>query len=175
VLPEAAHAGEVVLELRELHLQLSLGGDGMLGKDVEDELGAIDDAQLQLVLEPTLLTGIEVVVDDQRLGIRPGHRFLQLRELALADVGARVGSRPPLQELPHGLDTGGAHELAHLPQLLGFFDPLRQHRDEKAALRLSPGRGVRLVLCHRLIMPSPRPEAKMRSGGLPLRGVRRRP
>ena len=43
VLPHAAHARQVVLELRELDLELALGADGVLGEDVEDQLRAVDD------------------------------------------------------------------------------------------------------------------------------------
>src|SRR5205823_10216939 len=42
VLPHAAHAREVVLELCELDLQLPLGGGCMLGEDVEDQLRPVD-------------------------------------------------------------------------------------------------------------------------------------
>jgi hypothetical protein len=45
VLPEAAHAREVVLELGKLDLELALGATRMLGEDVEDQLRAIDDAR----------------------------------------------------------------------------------------------------------------------------------
>src|SRR5581483_6279994 len=49
VLPHPAHARQVVLELRELDLELALGGDGVLGEDVEDQLRAVDDARLERV------------------------------------------------------------------------------------------------------------------------------
>jgi hypothetical protein len=55
VLPEAAHPRQVVLELRELDLELALGGDGVLGEDVEDQLRAVDDARAERVLEEALL------------------------------------------------------------------------------------------------------------------------
>jgi hypothetical protein len=44
--PQPPHAGEVVLELGEFHLQLALGGVGMIGEDVEDHRGAVDDRHL---------------------------------------------------------------------------------------------------------------------------------
>ena len=44
VLPLPAHPRQVVLELRELDLELALGADGVLGEDVEDQLRAVDDA-----------------------------------------------------------------------------------------------------------------------------------
>ncbi len=55
VLPHPTHSGEVVLELRELDLELPLGAHGVLGEDVEDELRAVDDAGLKCVLEQALL------------------------------------------------------------------------------------------------------------------------
>ena len=51
VLPHAPHARQVVLELRELDLELALGADGVLGEDVEDQLRPVDDARLERVLE----------------------------------------------------------------------------------------------------------------------------
>ena len=67
VLPHPAHPREVVFELRELDLELSLGADGVLGEDVEDQLRAVDDARLERVLERPLLRRAQLVVDDQHL------------------------------------------------------------------------------------------------------------
>ena len=67
MLPLPAHARQVVLELRELDLELPLGADGVLGEDVEDQLRPVDDARLERVLEVALLRRLELVVDDQRL------------------------------------------------------------------------------------------------------------
>jgi hypothetical protein len=55
VLPHAAHPREVVLELRELDLKLSLGAVGVLGEDVQDQLRAVDDACFQRILQASLL------------------------------------------------------------------------------------------------------------------------
>ena len=90
VLPHAPHARQVVLELRELDLELSLGGHRVLGEDVEDQLRAIDDARVERVLERALLRRVELVVDEEHLGARLLVRALQLLELPLAHVGARV-------------------------------------------------------------------------------------
>src|SRR5262249_59066752 len=88
VLPHPAHARQVVLELRELDLELPLGAHGVLGEDVEDQLRPVDHARLQVVLEEALLRRVELVVDEEALGLAVGERGLQLFELALADVGA---------------------------------------------------------------------------------------
>src|SRR5439155_5492103 len=86
VLPHAAHARQVVLELRELDLELALGRDGVLGEDVEDQLCAVDDARTERVLEVSLLRRVELGVDDHAL--RPGvsEPRPQIPQLALAHV-----------------------------------------------------------------------------------------
>ena len=174
VLPHAAHPGEVVLELCQLDLELAFGARRVLGEDVEDELGAVDHAQLELVLETALLARVEVVVDDEGFGVRAGDRLLQLDELPLPHVGARIRRGPALQELPDGLHARGAQKLPHLGELVLFVNALGQHGDEEAALRLGPGRGIRLVVGHTRIMPPPRRGAKSRSSRPPPRAARRR-
>ena len=174
MLPHAAHPGKVVLELCQLDLELAFGARRVLGEDVEDELGAVDHAQLELVLETALLARVEVVVDDEGFGVRAGDRLLQLDELPLPHVGARIRRGPALQELPDGLDARGAQKLPHLGELVLFVNALGQHGDEEAALRLGPGRGIRLVVGHTRIMPPPRRGAKSRSSRPPPRAARRR-
>jgi hypothetical protein len=90
MLPHAPHAREVVLELRELDLELPLGGHGVLGEDVEDQLRPVDDTGGQRVLERPLLRRLQLVVDDERLGIGVGDQR-QLLELA-CPVGVRIGA-----------------------------------------------------------------------------------
>ena len=99
VLPHAAHPRQVVLELRELDLELALGADRVLGEDVEDQLRAVDDARRERVLERALLRRVELVVDDEHVGPALGVERLQLLELALADVRLLIGSAPLLDEL----------------------------------------------------------------------------
>ena len=141
VLPHAAHAREVVLELRELDLQLALRADRVLREDVEDQLRAVDDARLQCVLERALLHRVELVVDDQDLRARHRVGLLQLLELALADVATSVGPPAVLDELGDRLDLGRSRQLAELGQLL--LRVLRMNSDEKSALRLDDRRSLR--------------------------------
>src|SRR5256714_15649145 len=49
--PQAAHAREVVLELRELDLELALGRVRVVGEDVEDDRRAVDHRHAGLLLE----------------------------------------------------------------------------------------------------------------------------
>ena len=69
MLPHAAHPRQVVLELRELDLELALGARRVLGEDVEDQLRAVDDARVERVLERPLLGRVELAVDEQDLGL----------------------------------------------------------------------------------------------------------
>ena len=117
VLPHPAHPRQVVLELRELDLELALGADGVLREDVEDQLRAVDDAGLEGILEQALLGRAELVVDDEDVGGGGPESLLELVQLALADIAARVGTRTVLHDLVHGLDACGARELAQLREL----------------------------------------------------------
>ena len=98
-------------------------------------------ARAQGVLQPALLAGIELVVDDQRLGLRALHEPLQLLELALAHVGARVGGGPALDQLADRSDPGGAQELARAGPALALVHSGAQHGDDESALGLRPGAG----------------------------------
>jgi hypothetical protein len=112
------------------------------------QLRAVDDARLQRVLERPLLRRRELVVDEEDLGAGVLVRLLQLLELALADVGAHVRSRPHLHELAHGLDARGPRELAELPELLVRGVGRREHGDREAALGLDARSGIRPALRH---------------------------
>ena len=148
MLPEAAHAREVVFELRKLDLELALGAHRVLGEDVEDQLRPVDDARRQPVLEAALLRGRQLAVDEQRLRARFAEGVLELAELPLADVGPLVRPRALLHELRDRLDSGRARELPELPELLVGIDPGPQHGDDEPPLGLRARSGVRLVLSH---------------------------
>ena len=88
---------------------------GVLGEDVEDQLGAIDDAGLERVLERALLHRRDLVVDDQNVGAASRlNSGLELRQLALADEEAWIGLGAVLDELGDDLDAGGPRQLAQL-------------------------------------------------------------
>ena len=101
--PQPAHAGEVVLELGELDLELAVGRVGMVGEDVEDHGRAVDDRHAELLLEVALLARAELVVAGDDVGVRRRHQRLELVDLARArdrgsDADARAAGsarRPP--------------------------------------------------------------------------------
>ena len=96
VLPHAAHALQVVLQLRELDLELARRRVRVQREDVEDHARAVDDAHAELVLERALLARRELVLGHDDLGLELLRQLLELLELAAADVGARVDRRAVL-------------------------------------------------------------------------------
>ncbi len=155
VLPHASHARQVVLELRELDLELALCCDRVLREDVEDQLGTVDDARLQLVLEQALLRWRELVVDDQHLGPSVLVRLFQLLELSLADIRAWIGGSPMLNEPCHGFHARGAGELLELCELAVGIDALREHGQDEPALGLRARRGIGLSDRHLQVIMTP--------------------
>ena len=155
VLPHPPHPREVVLELRELDLELPLGADGVLGEDVEDQLRAVDDPRLERVLERPLLWRAELVVDDQYLRARVPVRLLELVELPLADVRARVGQPPVLDNLADRLDARRPRELLELGELVGAVGPGWEHGNEEPPLGLGRPRAIGLSRRHPAVIMTP--------------------
>ncbi len=153
VVPQSAHPRQVVLELRELDLQLSLRTRGVLGKDVEDQLRAIDDACLERVLERPLLRRAQLLVDEEHLRAGRRVRVLELGELALADERPRIRTSTVLDDLADGRDAGGARELTELGELRLTVDTLCEDSYDEPALRLRPWCRVGLACSHGRIMP----------------------
>ena len=118
MLPHPAHARQVVLELRELDLELALGAHGVLGEDVEDQLRAVDDARLRAHSRATAAAPARA--RRRPAGRRRGLavRGLELLELPLADVGPPVRVGPVLRHGRDRLDARRARELAQLGELL---------------------------------------------------------
>ncbi len=114
VRPLTTQAGKDVLVLGELDLQEALTGAGVLGENVEDEGGTVNDFDVEGVLQVALLGGGQFVIEDDR-GVR-GFGLLgdDLLELALADVGGGVVAVEALDGLADNVSARGAGEEAEL-------------------------------------------------------------
>ena len=141
VLPQSAHTGEVVFELCELHLELSLRRDRVLGENVEDQLSTVDDARVERVLEVSLLHRVELIVHQEALRSRLRKVLLELCDLPLADVRARRRPRPTLHDAADRFDARSARELLHLREFVVGVDSLCQDREDEPALGLGE-RGI---------------------------------
>ena len=136
--PQPAHAGEVVLELGELDLELAVGRVGVAGEDVEDHGGAVDDGHAELLLEVALLARGELVVAGDDVRVRGRELRLDLLDLARPEVQVGVRLVALLDQLADDGHAGGAQQLLELGEIVA----LGQRPDaERALLRPPAGRG----------------------------------
>ena len=119
----AAHQPrQEILELRQLHLELAVGALRAAGEDVEDELGAVEDAQRGGLADVPRLRRRQVVIEDQQIRAQRHGAHQDFLELALPHQRARVDLPPPLQDGVEHLHVGGPRQLAQL--LHGGLRPL---------------------------------------------------
>ena len=117
----ATQPRQQVVQLGEFDLRLALLGAGVLGEDVQDQRGAVDHLDLQLLLQVAQLAGRQLAVADHRVGAGAVDQFGQLDDLARADVGRRVGAVAALDHRVQHHRAGGLGEPGELGhRLLGF-------------------------------------------------------
>ncbi len=86
-LPRPARRGELVFELRQLNLKLTLAGSRVTGEDVEDELRPVDDAARQLSFKVAQLRGGEIVIEEDKIRSGGGDDAFDLLKFSLSDEG----------------------------------------------------------------------------------------
>jgi len=142
----AAHARELVFELRQMDLQGPLERVGVLREDAEDELGPVEDVGVDGVEHCSDLTRREVVLADRDRRARRLHRRLELGHLAAAQVCMRVGPIAMLDDIGEPLDVRRAQKLLDLGQMLVVRGRVRlaagQHGEHDGARRTDGGGSV---------------------------------
>ena len=121
---------ELELEAGELDLQLGLRRTGAAGEDLEDDLRAVEDPHAQRLAEVEGLDGVEVVVDDHRVGFAVGGDGAKLLDLPGADHRAAVGFDPVLHQLARDLEAGGLGEPTELQQGVGDLQGVLPEADD---------------------------------------------
>jgi hypothetical protein len=109
-LTPATQSRQHVLELGKLDLRLALAAARMLGEDIQNQRGAIDDLYLHDVLELAQLTRAQLAIANHRVRASRSDDFGQFRGLASADVCCRVGPLAPLNETLENLRSGRLRE-----------------------------------------------------------------
>ena len=140
--PLAYEAGEKVLVLGELHLELAFAGAGVSGEYVEDEGGAVDDLFAQLFFQVALLGGAECVVEDYDICLKLALEVADFFQFALADV-ERGGLFESLVDGGGYFSAGGAGELGEFVQggveAPGAAAALESDADEEGAFGVVQG------------------------------------
>ena len=117
--PHPGEAGQQVLELGQLDLELGLVTAGAGGEDVEDDFRPVHHADLELALEVGALRRRQLLVEDHERGAGVGHRLGNLLDLALADEGGGIGCRDLLRHAPDDFGPGRVHQPGELFQVFG--------------------------------------------------------
>ena len=108
-----------MLQLRELDLQLAFAAAGALREDVDDQFGAIRDADLPVPLQVALLDGADRVVEDDQLDAL----FLELGAEpvggAAAEIERGIRTGPP-DDLAYGrVEAGGTRQRVEFVEAVG--------------------------------------------------------
>jgi uncharacterized protein YjiS (DUF1127 family) len=120
VIPHPHQARQCVLELRQLDLDLRALRLGVTREDVEDELRAVDDIEVEDLFEVSCLSGREVVAEDDQIGTGAVASVLDFARLAYADVSGAVDARTALS-----CSSSSRYSYAWAIELLGRLTPTR--------------------------------------------------
>jgi hypothetical protein len=113
---EAAQPGEQVAVLGQRDLDAALARVGVLGKNVEDQAGAIDDAGVEGLGEVACLHWRKLVVEHDERGVQLGTSRGELCNLARANDRARVGTAQTLRKRAYHVQPGSVGQAAKLLQ-----------------------------------------------------------
>ena len=86
----------------------------MAGKNIQDELGAIQNAARERLLKIAQLRGRQVVIEEHQVGFRGRSDAGDLLDLARADQRGRVKPGASLHDLGNYHSTGARNQLAEL-------------------------------------------------------------
>ena len=128
-----AQTWQRVLELGKLHLQLAVTARRSLGEDIENQLSPVDRLESGRIFEGPRLGGLEVDIENGDRRTLAHAVENDLGEFAASHHRSRVDS---LSTLPNGagdLDTGRAHELESLLEVV----IVRTDRNDECTLSLS--------------------------------------
>jgi hypothetical protein len=118
VSPRTSQPRQTILVLGQLYLELALPGSRMLGKNVQNQTGPIEELDIltERFFEIPQLAGREFVIKDDHIAVQILAQIDQLFDLTRAD---QSGSMKALQSLPclsRHLKTGCACQLGQFAQ-----------------------------------------------------------
>jgi hypothetical protein len=134
-LTPTAQARQEILQLGQLDLRLALPRLRVLGEDVEDQRGAVDDLDLDDVLQGAPLGGRQLGVADDGVGALGDDDVAQFLGLARAQPGAGVRALAALDQTGEHRGAGRLGECGQFAQgVLGVLrTPLGPHAGQDDA------------------------------------------
>jgi hypothetical protein len=151
-------ARQQIFQLGQLHLQLPFPRSRPPGEDIEDELRAVDDLAVDRFLDVAELSGRELVVEDDDVGVRFGAGRRQADDLAGPEKGRGIRLRTLLQ---HAQDDRGARRIGKAGKLVERplrIEPARAAGDQPDQRR--PFLSRCLTFCH-IETVTRRPEGRL--------------
>ncbi len=116
----------------------------MLGENVEDQLGTVDDPQIQALSQVSGLGGGEILVEDHQVHARLEAADHQIPELSLSHHEPAVYPGAVLDDHVDDVDPGRAGQLLELCdgvlEIVGLAS--RRHRDQDRALPVADASGL---------------------------------
>ena len=112
--PHADEAGQHVLELGGLDLELGLAGPGPGGKDLQDQAGPVQDLRVQLLFQVAHLHGGQGLVEEDDVCIPGLDLAAQLHDLAAAQIGGVGDVVGVLHDGAGRLESAGFGQAAEL-------------------------------------------------------------
>src|SRR5699024_7055109 len=103
----AAEPGQQVLERSEFTLGLALPRRGVLGEDVKEQRGPVDDLDLDDVLEGAPLGGCKFGINDDRVRAARLNDLAEFLGLARPQESPRIGLEATLDQAVAHLRPGG--------------------------------------------------------------------
>ena len=105
-----------IFQLSQLHLKLSLIAAGALGKDIKNELTAIDDSNLKRGFQVALLRRGQILINDDKVRLQVLEGDLDFLDFAAANQGRRSHPANLLAELLDDFAAGGFRQPLELLQ-----------------------------------------------------------
>ena len=115
-LAASGEARQQVIQLRELHLQLAFAGARVAGKNIENQLGAVNHARADAFLHIAELHGSEVVIHDHQRHVPHFGFDADFIELAAAHQRGGVQSVAHLHHAAGDFCSGAFGQLGELQQ-----------------------------------------------------------
>jgi len=150
----ADQARQQVVQASSFDLQSSFMRAGVLGKDLEDDLGPIQHTGLDGQLQVALLAWTQVLVADDQVELAFKLQVAERLDLAPADEVRGIDFGPPLHVGPHDFDACRASEVSQFRHLVAdrFGScPGERDADQIRALPRGPGRDQSLSVPIRVI------------------------